>query len=120
MTALPLTVERVQQDLVCVAPHGDLDVATAYRFDEEVRSIQECTPASTLVVDLRDVAFIDSAGLGRLAAVARRARRSGRRVFFVRGSRTVTRLIALTGLSAGIRWVRRPEDAVVLAHEAPA
>ncbi len=70
------------------------------------------------MVDLRDVSSIDSAGLGRLAAVARRSRRSVNRVFFVRGSRAVTRLLALTGLSAGVRWVRHPEDAALALQRA--
>ena len=107
--ARPLTVEHVQDDTVCVAPHGDLDVTTAYRFDDEVRRIQH-DGAGTLVVDLRDVNFVDSAGLGRLVAVARRGRRMGERVCFVRGSRAVTRLFTLTGVGSGIEWVRSPDE----------
>ena len=106
-----LTVEHVQQGTVCVAPHGDLDMDTAYEFDAEVRRIQHEGP-DTLVVDLRDVRFIDSAGLGRLVALARRGRRMGERVCFVRGSRSVTRLFTLTGVGHGIEWLRSPDEAV--------
>ena len=105
-----LTVEHVEPDTICVAPHGDLDVETAYRFDAAVQRIQRSGPA-TLVVDLRDVGFVDSAGVGRLVAVARRGRQMGERVCFVRGPRAVTRLFALTGVGAGIAWFRSPEEA---------
>ena len=106
-----LTIEHMRDDVVCVAPLGDLDVDSAYRFDEEVRSIQEQGP-STLVVDLRGVEFVDSAGIGRLVALARRGRRMGERVCFVRGSRSVTRLFTLTGVGHGIEWLRSPDEAV--------
>ena len=106
-----LTVEHVQQGTVCIAPHGDLDMDTAYEFDAEVRRIQHEGP-DTLVVDLRDVRFIDSAGLGRLVALARRGKRMGERVCFVRGSRSVTRLFTLTGVGHGIEWLRSPDEAV--------
>ena len=105
-----LTVEHVEEHTVCVAPHGDLDIDTAYGFDAAVQRIQE-TGTGTLVVDLRDVGFVDSAGVGRLVAVARRGRELGERVCFVRGPRSVTRLFALTGVGAGIAWVRTPEEA---------
>ncbi len=111
MAEATLTVEHVEQGTVCVAPHGDLDVESAYRFDAAVQQIQAATGPGTLVVDLRDVGFVDSAGVGRLVAVARRGRELGERVCFVRGPRAVTRLFALTGVGAGISWVRTPEEA---------
>lgn len=104
-----LTIEEVRDGVVCVAPVGDLDIASAYRFDDEVRSIQERHP-ETLVVDLRGVGFVDSAGLGRLVALARRGRRMGERVCFVRGSRALTRLFALTGVGGSIEWIRSLDE----------
>ena len=114
-----LTVEHVEPGTICIAPHGDLDLDTAYVFDEEVRRIQHTGPA-TLVVDLRDVRFVDSAGLGRLVALARRGRRLGERVCFVRGPRSVTRLFTLTGVGHGIEWVRSPDDCRRAATAPPA
>ena len=114
-----LTVDHVEPDTVCVAPHGDLDFATAYRFDAAVQRIQHAGP-STLVVDLRDVDFVDSAGVGRLVAIARRGRQLGERVCFVRGPRAVTRLFALTGVGAGISWIRSPEEAGMQPDPPPA
>ncbi len=110
-----LTIEHMRDDIVCVAPLGDLDVDSAYRFDEEVRSLQEQQGPSTLEVDLRGVGFVDSAGLGRLVALARRGRRLGERVCFVRGSRALTRLFALTGVGGGIEWIRSLDDLRVAA-----
>src|SRR3712207_369499 len=111
MAEARVTIEQSRDDIVCVAAHGDLDAATAYDFDEEVRTVQERGP-QTLVVDLRDVTFVDSAGLGRLVALARRGRRMGERVCFVRGPRAITRLFALTGVGGSIEWIRSEERRV--------
>ena len=48
------------------------------------------------MLDLRKLNFLDSAGLGRVLAVQRRATRDGRRLVVVRGCRAVERLFALT------------------------
>ena len=50
------------------------------------------------MLDLRRLNFIDSAGLGRVLAVQRRASRAGRRLVVVRGCRAVERLFALSAL----------------------
>ena len=105
-----LTVEHGGDGTVCIAPHGELDLGTVYGFDAEVRRLEEDTRPAAMVVDLRDVTFVDSAGLARLIAVAERARRRGQRARFVRGPRAVTRLFALTGLSAAIEWVSAPDE----------
>ena len=109
MAGTPRTADRAAEGVASIAPRGDLDLETVDDFDAEARRLLD-DGAHTVVVDLRDVTFIDSAGLCRLAALSRRGRRTGHRVCFVRGSRRVTRLFVLTGLSAGMEWVRSPED----------
>ena len=107
------TADRATEGVVSIAPRGDLDLGTVDDFDVEARRVLD-DRAHTVVVDLRDVRFIDSAGLSRLVAIARHGRRTGHRVCFVRGSLRVTRLFVLTGLGAGIEWAKSPE-AVALA-----
>jgi len=50
-----------------------------------------------LVVDLREVSFLDSVGLARLIAAHRRAQRDRRRVTFVRGA-PIDQVLRVTGL----------------------
>jgi anti-sigma B factor antagonist len=110
MADSPVTVERISPGCFHVAPHGSLAVDTAPDFDERVRELEDAN-AATIVVDLRDVSFMDSTGLGRLLALVRRGRQAGERVCFVRGPRNVQRVFVLTGLSDRLDWVTRPEDA---------
>ena len=66
----------------------------------------------TIVLDLRKLSFLDSAGLGRVLALQRRARRDGRRLLVVRGSRAVQRLFAITALDARLELISEPPAAV--------
>ena len=60
------------------------------------------------MLDLRTLNFLDSAGLGRVLAVQRRATRDGRRLVVVRGCRAIERLFALTALDLRVEMVSEP------------
>jgi anti-sigma B factor antagonist len=51
-----------------------------------------------LVIDLRNVQFIDSTGLGMLVSVLREAREQGGGVALLNANREVGRLLQITGL----------------------
>ncbi|HVA74802.1 MAG TPA: STAS domain-containing protein [Acidimicrobiales bacterium] len=55
-------------------PRGDLDAFTVVRFRQ---AIAEVPSASVVIIDLSDVPFIDSAGLGALVGGIRRIRDLG-------------------------------------------
>jgi anti-sigma B factor antagonist len=97
MRGFGLTVEPLAGGAVCVALRGELDFEHAYTFDEELRRVEAGRPPC-LALDLDGLEFLDSAGLGRLLAVRRRARRDGRRLLLVRPGPPVRRLLALTAL----------------------
>ena len=98
--------------VMCVELHGELDFAHAYDFDRDLQAV-ETDDVKTIVVDLRDVTFMDSAGVARLIAGHRRADRAGRRFAVVRGSRVVERLLRLTALDQQLEMIAEPQ--VVLA-----
>ncbi len=108
---LGITIESLSPDTVCVALSGELDFSRAYTFDEEMRRLEAQRPGS-IVLDLRKLNFCDSAGLGRVLALQRRARRDGRRLVVVRGGRAVQRLFAITALDAQLELVNDPQAAV--------
>ncbi len=55
---------------------GRLDASTMQAFKDEFSGLMGDPPAR-LVVDLKDVSFIDSSGLGSLISVLRSVRRTG-------------------------------------------
>ena len=104
---LGITIESLAPDTVCVELSGELDFSRAYTFDEEMRRLEAQKPNS-IVLDLRKLNFLDSAGLGRVLAIQRRATRDGRRLVVVRGCRAVERLFALTALDLRLEMVSDP------------
>jgi anti-sigma B factor antagonist len=97
---------RVGEAFVCalqasdVAPAwvhvaGDLDIASAPRLAQALRHTD--TPARLVVLDLRELTFMDSAGVHVIVAASICARRDGRRLMVIRGPSQVDRMLALSG-----------------------
>jgi anti-sigma B factor antagonist len=74
---------------------GELDVATSPQLRQAVGKGQ--TSARLVVLDLRELALIDSSGVHAILDVARQARREGRRLMVVRGPAHVDRVLTLAG-----------------------
>jgi anti-anti-sigma factor len=104
MTGFGLTIEELGASTVVIALRGELDFAHAYAFDEELRGVEAQHPAC-IVVDLRELTFLDSSGLARLLAARRRARRAGHRLVLVRGPAAVQRLFALAAVDEAFEMV---------------
>ena len=57
---------------------GELDISTAAEVEARLLQIEEDEAPERLIIDLRDVQFLDSTGLSFLINADRRARDSGR------------------------------------------
>ena len=90
---------RTQQDgTVCTLElEGEVDVYTAPRLKEELVALIEggCTH---VIVNLDDVAFIDSSGLGVLVGALRRARERNGAVRIVCTRENILKIFRITGL----------------------
>jgi anti-sigma B factor antagonist len=109
MHGFELTVQHMGTGAVAIRLRGSLDLAYAYRFDDEVRHAER-DASSCLVIDLRELDLIDSAGMSRILAARRRARRSGRRLVLVRGSRAVQRFLQIAALTEHFEFVGDPSE----------
>ena len=92
---------------VRIAPSGELDVATA---PELVQAIEDATgePGVALVLDLRDLTFMDSTGLRALAETNARADSDGFSLTIVRGSQQIDRVLEISGLGTMLPLVDAP------------
>ena len=104
MRGLALTIDQLDGNAVRLAMRGELDLEHAYTFDEELRRIEAMEP-DCICLDLRELRFLDSCGLGRLIAARRRARKAGRRLVLVRGPAAVQRVFALTAVDEAFEMV---------------
>jgi anti-sigma B factor antagonist len=76
---------------------GELDIATAPALERTL--IEQTRIGTTLVLDLRELSFIDATGLGLLLRTNAHARRDGIEFAVLPGPR-VQRLLDLCGLTA--------------------
>ena len=100
-----LRVERNDRDGV---PYleliGELDLSTVYPLKLRLE-LAESEGPELIVVDLRQVTFMDSIGLGILLAHHLRARQAGRELALVQGPPNIQDLFELTGTHDKFDWV---------------
>jgi anti-sigma B factor antagonist len=91
-----LTIEQ-HDAAVHIVLSGELDISTSQRLEDDLRRIESEQPA-VMVIDLRELTFMDSTGLRLLISADARAREQGRRLVIVRGNAMVQRVMRLTRL----------------------
>ena len=79
---------------------GELDLATTDRVEDELKRV-EASDARTIVVDLSDLAFINSSGVHLLVDAEVRSRASNG-LTLLRGSPAVQRVLELCGVDAAL------------------
>ena len=94
---------------VCLSLIGELDIATAESVRTALEGMQAESPP-LLLVDLRELAFMDSTGLQVVLQAARRADADGSRLVLVRGPRPVQRVFELAQLDGRLRFVDDPAE----------
>jgi len=88
---------------VVVVLTGELDLASCDVLEREVRKLR-MAGSHDVVVDLRQVEFMDSTGLRLLISLRNTAKREGHRLIIVPGSRQVQRIFELTATRGLFDW----------------
>lgn len=91
----PFSVERqAEPGTIRIRIHGELDVETGPRAEEEIRRAEAEHPG-LLVIDLREVSFFDSTGLQIVLDAEVRAREEGRTLVVLPGEGEPRRVLEL-------------------------
>ena len=85
-------------DAAWVHVAGELDFATSPQLERALAA----SSARLVVLDMRDVGFMDCAGVDTIVAASERAREDGRRLILLRGAPNVDCVFAYTGTSDDI------------------
>ena len=105
---LEIHIEDTATYTLC-RPMGELDAYTVGQFRE---ALVELAAKPRLLIDLSDVPFMDSAGLGALIGGIRRAREAGGDVAVACSRPTLTRLLHTTGFDRIVSVTETVEQAV--------
>jgi anti-anti-sigma factor len=102
------SIERVDDTVqVHLRLRGDLDLYNAPAFDDALVDVEgEKWP--TIVLDLRELDFLDSMALRLVMRTQARAQQDGRRLVVVRGPAFLDRVLRLSGLEEHLELVTDP------------
>jgi anti-sigma B factor antagonist len=98
---------RTEGDTGIISLQGELDMATVDHLDEAFELAAGSVPA-VLLVDLRELTFMDSAGLAWLLGARERCRGMGCRLVLVRAGRSTQRLLQVAGVEGRFEFVDDP------------
>jgi anti-sigma B factor antagonist len=103
MSSVPgFSVEvRREGGAMVVAPSGELDLATVLQVRE---ALNQRDGEALVVLDLRELSFMDSAGVQLVLEAHQRAEGDGVEFRVRRGPEKIQRLFDMTGLSRHLLW----------------
>ncbi len=90
-------------------PSGRLDVTNVNQFRREVIDIAVSKP-KILLIDLKDISFMDSSGLGGLVAALKTVRNSGGELALCSPTDQVQMLFDLTSMGTIFKIYSSPQD----------
>jgi anti-sigma B factor antagonist len=97
-----------RRDAVVVRPAGELDLATVEQLRTELRGLTD-VGFERIVLDMRELTFIDSSGLHLVLETAHRARMGRFQLALIAGPPAVQRVFEITGVTEALPFVRPGE-----------
>ena len=88
---------------------GEIDLSTVGELQERLQPSLDEDP-KLVVLDLRQVSFLDSSGLRLILRLHKRQEESGGRLVLVRGGRRVERVLEITGVNGELEQVDDPSE----------
>jgi anti-sigma B factor antagonist len=88
---------------------GEIDLSTVGELEQQLRAAMD-GDVPTLVIDLRQVEFLDSSGLRLILTLNKEQSEAGRRLVVVEGGRRVARVFELTGAAEELETVADPAE----------
>jgi anti-anti-sigma factor len=92
-----------------IALSGELDLSGTPALDEEIERLAGADGVERVVLDLRELEFLDSSGLRSVALAQRQLAAAGRDLVLVRGRETVQRVFEITRMDERLEFVDSPE-----------
>lgn len=110
MIELTINFEETNEKLVCKI-NGDFDAYNSAEIKKQIKERMENSKATKVVVDMSNVPYIDSAGLGAMVAILKDARHMGKEIVLLALRQNVKRIFEMTRLDKVFRIVDVLEEA---------
>lgn len=86
-----------------VVLRGELDMATVGEFEQALSEVEQSV--KSVVLDLKNLSFVDCSGLHSFISAQKRITAAGGRLAFTRGPLQIERLFTLTQVSSFFEFV---------------
>ena len=93
-----------------IALTGELDLSATPLLEEEIGRLAEDDGVRRVVLDLRELDFMDSTGLRMVALAERSLSAAGRPLVLVRGRDAIHRVFAITRMDEHLSFVDDPDS----------
>lgn len=103
---------RTEKDRIVISLDGELDMASAPLLQAALEDAEAGT-ASALVLDLRELRFMDSTGLRIILWARERLRSRGQELALTTSSSQVQRLLSVSGVGEHLRVIATPDELLV-------
>jgi anti-sigma B factor antagonist len=103
---------RTAPDRVILELDGELDLLAAPLLQAQIERA-DVDSRGILVLDLKELQFVDSAGLRVILAAHEGARQRGQEFALTKGSDQVRRLLSIAGVDEHLRIIDSAEDVLV-------
>jgi anti-anti-sigma factor len=101
---------RFHGSIAVIALEGELDLASVGEVEGEIDRLLEQAKPTALVLDLHELAFMDSSGLRSVILAEQRLREHGTRFALVAGPEPVHRVFEITRMADRFEFVDDPAD----------
>jgi anti-sigma B factor antagonist len=102
---------RLEQEIPIVDVSGEIDVYTVPKFKEHLSKIIE-EGHTHLLINLKDVGYMDSSGFGALLGATKRLRPEGGTLALVGCNQVITRMLNITRLNTIFKIYDSEQDAL--------
>jgi anti-anti-sigma factor len=106
---LALTTTLTSAGDALVSLTGELDLLGTAPLEEEIGRLASDEGVRRVVLDLRELEFMDSSGLRMVALAERRLSAAGRELVLVRGRDPIQRVFAITRMDQHLKFVDEPD-----------
>lgn len=103
---------RVEQDVLIIRLQGELDHHAAENLREQIEQHMESQPIQHILLNLKELSFMDSSGLGVMLGRYKRVSQLGGEMIVCSISPEVQRLFKLSGLFKILKTVDSEEQAL--------
>ena len=110
MKLFDVGISRRPDGGISFALSGDLDLSTLEQLQTALDGSIDGKPEELVVLDLRELTFLDSSGLRAMLALHASQREQGGRLVLVQGPRRVHRVLELTRANEELEIVTDPAE----------